>query len=70
MWTATGEYITYTNWLPGEPNNWQGNEHYINLNFFEGDSQHGTGKWNDIAIDGNNPQYALCESNQKSPKCY
>ena len=73
MWTATGEYITYTNWLHDEPNNYGGNEHYIHLNWGHGTPYellvNVTGQWNDISLDGKvdslyYPMYAICESNQ------
>ena len=40
---ANGEAVTYTNWLPGQPDDAGGNEDYVELNFAE------TGKWNDFA---------------------
>lgn len=39
---ANGEAVTYTNWAPGEPNNFN-NEDYAEFNFGE------AGKWNDLA---------------------
>jgi hypothetical protein len=36
---ASGETLSYTNWAPGEPNNFGGNEDYIAMNY--------NGKWND-----------------------
>ena len=39
---ANGEAVTYTNWLPGQPDDAGGNEDYVELNFAE------TGKWNDL----------------------
>jgi hypothetical protein len=38
---ANGEAVTYTNWAPGEPNNFNGNEDFIMMNF--GSSR----RWND-----------------------
>lgn len=43
-WT-TGETWSFTNWSPGEPNNFGGNEHY--LEFF-GSGSSIAPKWNDI----------------------
>lgn len=37
----TGEEVTYTNYYPGEPNNYNGNEDYIEFNFVS------PGYWND-----------------------
>ncbi|MTJ49389.1 C-type lectin domain-containing protein [Dolichospermum sp. UHCC 0259] len=42
---VSGETSTYTNWLPGEPNNgWEG-ENYVEMNFGS------PGKWNDSSSD-------------------
>jgi Ca2+-binding RTX toxin-like protein len=38
---VSGEISTYTNWLPGEPNNGWGGEDYVEMNFGS------PGKWND-----------------------
>jgi glucose/arabinose dehydrogenase len=38
---ASGEFSTYRNWAPGEPNNAGGNEDFISMNFGS------TGRWND-----------------------
>nr|ADN13081.1 C-type lectin domain protein [Gloeothece verrucosa PCC 7822] len=37
----SGEAVTYTNWFPGEPNNFGGNENYVGINYGN------TGAWND-----------------------
>ena len=39
---VNGETSTYTNWFPGEPNDY-GNEDYVEINFG------GAGKWNDLS---------------------
>jgi glucose/arabinose dehydrogenase len=41
---VNGDPLTYTNWLPGEPNNWGGDEDYIAMNFGAGS------QWNDYPI--------------------
>ena len=38
---ASGDPVTYTNWQPGEPNNWKGSEHYVHI------SAGSNGRWND-----------------------
>lgn len=38
---VTGEPFSYANWLPGEPNNWGGDEDFIAMNFGSGS------QWND-----------------------
>ena len=40
---ATGKQIAYSDWKPGQPDNWQGTEHYAVLN--------GDRVWNDIKWD-------------------
>jgi len=43
-WTwVTGEPVTYTNWNAGEPNNSNGNENYMHINY------NVAGGWNDIS---------------------
>ena len=42
---ANGEAVTYTNWLPGEPNNARSGEDYVQINLL------GVGKWNDLPND-------------------
>lgn len=42
---ASGEVPAYTNWTPGEPNNYGGNEDYGEMDYSKG------GKWNDLAND-------------------
>jgi Ca2+-binding RTX toxin-like protein len=39
---VNGEPVTYTNWLPGEPNDWNGDEDYVAMN------SGGVDKWNDL----------------------
>ena len=50
---VTGEQFTYTNWFPGEPNDADGYEFYIETN------HDGFGKWNDEDIEITN--YYICE---------
>lgn len=50
---VTGEAFTYTCWSPGEPNNVDGYEYYIETN------HDGFGKWNDEDIEIRN--YYICE---------
>ena len=38
---VTGEEVVYTNWNGGEPNNSEGNEHYVELRTNDG-------LWNDL----------------------
>ncbi|XP_053958424.1 perlucin-like [Anastrepha ludens] len=38
---AENEEFTFTNWLPGMPDNWRGDEHCVEIGFKE------LGKWND-----------------------
>jgi hypothetical protein len=54
-WNSTGEKITYTNWLPGEPNN------VIDLDV--GIAAHQTG-WDDIRCSGPTALIyeAICEA--------
>jgi Ca2+-binding RTX toxin-like protein len=52
---ASGETSTFTNWLPGEPNN-VGNEDYVGMNF------DGAGKWNDYS--STSSQRGIIEINQ------
>ena len=54
---ASGETSTYTNWLPGEPNN-VGNEDYVEMNYG------GAGKWNDLPSTWS--QRGIIEINQYS----
>ena len=42
---ATGKQISYSDWKPGQPDNWQGTEHYAALN---GDWSLERIVWNDI----------------------
>lgn len=52
VWTS-GEPVTYTNWQPGEPNNFGGNENYtaIGWHFARGESAL-RGTWNDVPLNG------------------
>ena len=56
-WT-TGEPVTYTNFNPGEPNNQNGDEHYIAMNWhysFGASSTMGT--WDDLPDGGSTVSY-------------
>jgi len=46
----SGESSSYTNWTPGEPNNWAGVEDYAMMNWAGG-----TGQWNDLPDGGYGP---------------
>ncbi|MDJ0506560.1 MAG: lectin-like protein, partial [Nostocales cyanobacterium LE14-WE12] len=39
---VSGEPVTYTNWLPNQPDNWDGIEDFVQLNLT------GDGRWNDL----------------------
>jgi hypothetical protein len=67
-WIATGEAPKYTNWYPGEPNNY-GNEDYLLIlkSGFVGGNGAGEGKWNDWQGSETNfssfgPIYAIAET--------
>lgn len=56
---VTGEAFTFTNWNAGEPNNFDGKEHYLEFN---GGS--GQGRWNDtenVPLDSEGGRYYICE---------
>lgn len=50
IWAATGEALTYTNWAPGEPNNYW-NEDYLEM--------YTSGLWNDIGYCSTNQAYVV-----------
>ncbi|MFT5682674.1 MAG: hypothetical protein ACI8RZ_003598 [Myxococcota bacterium] len=52
-WEGAGE-MTWTAWGPTEPNNWDGVEHCMHLNFYT------DGAWDDTSCDGERPY--VCES--------
>ncbi|VDI74609.1 Hypothetical predicted protein [Mytilus galloprovincialis] len=43
VWAPTGKDLTYTNWFPGDPDNWKTGENCLELSWYHG--THGT--WND-----------------------
>ncbi|XP_059210792.1 ladderlectin-like [Centropristis striata] len=48
LWTD-GSRFSYTNWCPGEPNNWRGRQHCIQINF-------GADKcWDDVGCGASRP---------------
>ncbi len=53
---VTGEDVTYTNWLPTEPNNSGNNEHYAHIRHREPFDQ-----WNDNPNTSSNNPYAVLE---------
>ncbi len=44
VWSS-GEPLIYTNWAPGEPNNWNGQEDYVVMNGQWSDTGGGAGPW-------------------------
>jgi len=65
---CNGEELSYTNWAPGEPNNWNGSENYA-LFYWNDDERYQTGLWND----GDFPDYSsgakafVCEWDESDP---
>ena len=50
VWLAgpeVGQAPVYTNWVPGEPNNFQGNEDTVRMDMGLGGSSYCCGRWND-----------------------
>ena len=42
-----GQAPIYTNWVPGEPNNYQGSEDTVRMDFYTWSSPYSFGRWND-----------------------
>ncbi len=57
---VTGEEFTYVNWRDGQPDNANGNEHYVHMNTYSVDY---TGTWNDAFGEGApiGISYYICE---------
>jgi len=55
VWSS-GEAVTYTNWQGGEPNNFNGIEDYVAINWHFGNNIGGStiGAWNDTPLNGTN----------------
>lgn len=54
IWSNSGKEITSTQWSPGEPNDFKGEEDCIEM-------KTATGKWNDKSCD--NDAFFMCEMN-------
>jgi hypothetical protein len=45
VWTS-GEPLTYTNWIPGQPDNFAGSENWVHM--MKGNNGYVPGEWNDL----------------------
>jgi hypothetical protein len=45
VWTS-GEPLTYTNWIPGQPDNFTGSENWVHM--MKGNNGYVPGEWNDL----------------------
>ncbi|CAC5417437.1 unnamed protein product [Mytilus coruscus] len=59
VWAATGKDFTYTNWFPGDPDNWKTGENCLELTWLDGIP----GKWNDQ--DCSFVSHFICEMDQQ-----
>jgi hypothetical protein len=55
IWTS-GEPVTYTNWWPGEPNSWSGDEDYGEMYNWDGNNM-----WNDNTDNAGGNPYGIAE---------
>lgn len=55
---STGESFSYSNWDPGEPNDWFGDEDYVIINWAYHTIR---GGWNDFGKFGNEAYYGIIE---------
>lgn len=49
---VTGEPLNYSNWHPGQPDNFPPGENYVAINWFYSDGRGAKGDWNDAPLDG------------------
>ncbi|CAG2232216.1 unnamed protein product [Mytilus edulis] len=62
VWAPTGKDLTYTNWLQGNPDNWNTNENCLELVL----SHDVLGKWNDQECSF--VSHFICEMDSKQPQ--
>nr|CAI5840806.1 unnamed protein product [Callosobruchus analis] len=63
IWEATGQPVHYTNWRPGQPDNFGGIENCLELVYLP--NMPGQIKWNDGACN-NTDRYLICEYNSNT----